>query len=201
MFPVTKSKFDASRLLVSWQEPPGGVYLAPLHGGDAMFPINVKVTARYENGPLMEMATGVDDGRPVITQFGLTSAEGGPPISASMIDALPLGAIFDQVVEVLATSGLAFFRAVGAAKDGRAHIFLSDEERERAANAASRRGRPVSDQILRRVADIVRANPYSPRADIRAEIAVSERTASRWISEAKRRGFLDDEITGGPGNG
>lgn len=56
----------------------------------------------------------------------------------------------------------------------------------------SRRGRPVRDEDLRRVAEIVKGNPYDPRTEIRRQLNVSPRTASRWIAEAKKRGFIKD---------
>ena len=50
----------------------------------------------------------------------------------------------------------------------------------------STRGKPVDEATIRRVAEIVATNSYSPRCDIQAEFGVSPRTASRWLEQARK---------------
>jgi hypothetical protein len=186
-----RTSFESERLMMVLAQPPAGLRPVETDGGAGMFPLEVTVTARYGNGPILRIELGFEDGRPVVSSFAVEREEGGPPISASMVDELPIGSIFDEVIGRLATTGLAMFRAHNAASEGRPRVFLTPEEAEAARTSVGRRGRPVEDDQLRLVAEIVQANPYAPRPEIRDRLHVSERTASRWIKEARRRGLLE----------
>jgi len=71
------------------------------------------------------------------------------------------------------------------------------ESRTAAKSAASRaaslgrKRQPLTDALLTQVVDIVNENKYDPRKQIASTHYISERTASRWIAEAKRRGLFD----------
>ena len=95
------------------------------------------------------------------------------------------------MIENAGPGTLALFRWDQARKAARPHVFLTPEESDQARRGAagSRRGRPVSEKDLRKVGRIVAANDYDFRQQVRTELNVSERTASRYIALAKERGY------------
>jgi|GEM_PF-4876400 len=76
------------------------------------------------------------------------------------------------------------------------HLMPKDDERQAigARAVASQRGRLVSDEDLRKVAEIVVGNDYDPRKEVVRQLHLSDRTTSRWIAEARRKGFLTKEV-------
>ncbi len=66
------------------------------------------------------------------------------------------------------------------------------EDARRAALNSSRRGRPIGNDALRHVAEIVAANPHDYREVVRDEFSISLRTASRWVKQAKDIGYVVD---------
>lgn len=165
-----------------------------LHGG-AVFPRSSRAVARYDDGPILKIQLEVEDGRAVVTSLTISRADDGPPVSATEVSQLPLGAIFDDVVVKSAPAAFALLRAMNGWEDGELSLFLTEEERVQTEQAAnhSRRGRPVSPEDLQRVAEILGMNRYDPRAQIRTELGVSLRTASRWIALARQQGFAKEE--------
>jgi hypothetical protein len=58
------------------------------------------------------------------------------------------------------------------------------------------RGPPVSDELLRQVAEIVAHNSFNPRKVVAWALFVSDRTASRWIANAKNKGLIEGSSSG-----
>jgi hypothetical protein len=83
---------------------------------------------------------------------------------------------------------------VGPGPDGkRRQVYpapCADIHRAAGRAVSSRVGRPVTDEVRRLDADIVRSNDFDPHRQIRDEIGGSTRTASRWIAATRQRGFL-----------
>ena len=51
----------------------------------------------------------------------------------------------------------------------------------------------MTEDLIRQVANIARANPYDPRKQVSLQLYTSERTARRWLAEARSRGILEEE--------
>jgi hypothetical protein len=137
--------------------------------------------------PFVEVSLEVQDGRPVLTRFAVVRRGPATRVTASDVHDLNVGEIVDGVIRALAAMAQADPNEV---EMGRA---LRDEDAaERAASLANNR-RPVTDAQLQQAANIARANPYDPRKQVAEQLCTSERTASRWLAEARKRGFLTDE--------
>lgn len=166
------------------------------------FPRRVAAGGRYRGGPAVEMELGVADGRIVVFSVtfrsysvpdGIAVSEdvrqtfNDPPITAAAVRSIPLGSIIDLEI------GRITMRTRDRMTLGRDRPWSQRDLEEADARRISRRGRPVGDETLRRVAAIVRENRFDPRRQIHDEIGASPRTASRWIAEARRRGYITEE--------
>jgi predicted ATPase len=112
-----------------------------------------------------------------------------------MVHGLPIGSVIESLIGALGAGALAQFRWATATQEGRPTFSLPTR------NARLQRERPsalnvvrlVTEETLRRVAEIVKGNSYNPRVQIHDEIGASPRTASRRIDEARKRGVLTEE--------
>ncbi len=195
---MTSQKFESGRLITGFPLPEY-IEFDELSTG-VLFPQNLLVMAQYADGPNLQLLLGVEDGQAIVSSLTISrnvpdNPPDCPPISASMVHDLPLGKIIDEVIARTATGFLALYRAHQAAQARRPHQFLTPEEADtaRAGALTSRRGRPVSNEALRAVAEIVRTNSYDPRLQVQRELHVSQRTASRWIAEARSRRLITEE--------
>jgi hypothetical protein len=176
---------------VSHPNQPASVPVVLLANGSP-FPSSVTYRTAIEDGPAITMTATVENGRPVMANFQVERRTGGPAVTASYIHTLPVGELFDQLVAQVGW-GTALFQ-LGHDEPGVVHPMPTDAERQAAGARAvsSQRGRPVSDDDLRKVAEIVRDNDFDPRQQIVRELHLSQRTASRWIAEARRRGLIEE---------
>lgn len=167
--------------------PPGvAVGLVELSTG-GLFPASVEVAIEVDNGYLWRLRLGVEDRRPVVNRLDVerastvSGAYAGPPITATSLRDVP----FEDMTR----------RAIEAAGRAAAHWSGRPESGDDAGVAAAlaRRRRPMTDALLRRVAQVARINPYDPRHQVAEQLSTSERSATRWIAEAKRRGFLEED--------
>lgn len=129
-----------------------------------------------------------------MTHFTVERRPGGSAVTASFIHGLPVGDLFDQLVAYLDWG--ADLMQKGYDDPNVVHLMPKDDERQAmgARAVASQRGRLVSDEDLRKVAEIVVGNDYDPRKEVVRQLHLSDRTASRWIAEARRKGFLTKEV-------
>jgi hypothetical protein len=75
--------------------------------------------------------------------------------------------------------------------------FMSEDAYERLhANVRNRR-RLITDSLLAEVAQIVRGNPSQPTKKVAEQLFTSHRNATRWISVARQRGYLNEEDANG----
>ncbi len=167
---------------ITYRDPPA---LTELDDGTP-FPTTVSLTVIREGVvPLIDMTIEVREGRPVMTQFSFRSrGPAGPPLTATEIHDTNVGDLFEAAVHALASTP--------APSDDPAD--LGDQAAGNRAVAMARRGRPVSDETLGRVAQIVkdhRDDDY--RKQVATQEHVSLRTASRYIALAKERGLLTDD--------
>ncbi len=156
------------------------------------FPGRTLVEAHGADGLLIEVLLEVEDRRPVVSRVTVGRSEGGAPLDAASLG-LPLGRIFDQVIAQVAAT---VARSQASAKVPFGTMFQWPSDTGARAVAARRRHQPASDTELKQVAQIVRSNKYDPRKQVARELPVSERTASRWIAEARRRGLITEEEDG-----
>jgi hypothetical protein len=141
---------------------------------ETMTPVRVEVEVR--------------DGRPIVTgvsiiQFGRSSSD-RIALTPTNVRNLNFGEIFDEAVRVGGYMGVGY---QNPKRDKPAAIAAAKR-----ATALARRRQPLLDARLKDVAEIVAKNKYDPRKEIASSLHVSDRTASRWIAEAKRRGLVAD---------
>jgi hypothetical protein len=192
---MARQRFDSSALDVWWEQQDLDVVEL---GNGTLFLSELQVFARiHGTDEIVTLWLEVRDGRPIVTALMVAGAP-DVGVSVSAVHDLPLGAILDEVIARVGASTLALVRAHQAAVAGRPHQFLSPEEASRARRGAavSLRGKPVRDEDLRLVAEIVRSSEYAPRKRVAEQLHLSDRTASRWIATAKDRGYLDEEGDG-----
>jgi hypothetical protein len=162
------------------------------------FPEWASVGALMAKGPMIDLTINIQEGRPVISGVSIyQGAEDRLEITASLVHDLPLGRIFDLAVSAVAASVLKLQRSTP--RERLYHPLpewlpstVSADDVADAVRLVSRRGRPVADDDLHRVAAIVRRNSYDPRKQVARELHLADRTASRWIAEARRRGILTE---------
>ena len=168
-----------------------------VHTWDAGTQLNVSMTFAVVGGEIR------------LIRLFLEPVEDGDFITPSRVRDICLGAIIDQVRASIvrayntgrqrtehgerpSKTGGVPFDSLGLMRHMYADNYGIIEELHAPEGPMSRRGRPVSDEDLRRVADVVEANPYDRRMQVAHQLHVSPRTASRWIAEAKRRGFIEE---------
>ena len=175
---------------------PEGVTLIELSDG-TLFPETVRAFARYGDGPQLRLTLGVEDGHPIVVGVELDRTY-GPALTPSIIRDVPWVEVFDKTIGDAASQFLEFYRAEQRHGRWKPDIDYSESEKaefQSASQAAltARRGRPVDDETLRQVAEIVSRNRYDPRREIQKRLGASPRTASRWIKAAQQRGFVQDK--------
>jgi hypothetical protein len=152
------------------------------------FPAAITATVIPQGlSPFVEVSLEVQEGRPVLTRFAVVRRGPAARVTASDVHDLNVGEIVDDVIRTLAAMAQADPNEVVM---GQA---LRDEEAAERAAALSKNRRPVTDSQLRQAANIAHHNPLDPRKQVAAQLYTSERTASRWLAEARKRGFLTDE--------
>jgi hypothetical protein len=141
------------------------------------FPGWAEVWATVDGTPVT-LTLRVEDGRPILDTFYVTrprAAHG--PLRATTIHALPVDRIVAAAIEQIR---IAMDRFEGAA-----------DAKRLAVQAYGRRR--ITDELLREVADVVRADRLQmPNQAVQTKLHTSSRNASRWITAARERGFLDD---------
>jgi hypothetical protein len=180
-------KLDLSRWVFTYFVPEGTGAVELKTG--AWFPEVLLVTGRYLSGPLLSMSFRVLEGEPTLLSLTIGHEDDlGARVTPSAVHDLPLGQLIGETIARMAEVTLLFRRPDSSGTDA-AHRFpsLADGANARKAAVASQRGRPVSDDTLRRVSEIISESPFDPRVKIHEEFNVSSRTASRWIAEAKKR--------------
>lgn len=145
------------------------------------------VVKEDDSTTVVKVSLAVSAGRPIITEVAIYLYEhlNIVGLTPTMLHHLNFSKIFDTAVEQ------AGFMAIGLKnplRDKEAWLHAADQ-----AKALARKRQPFSDDLLAQVAKIVKRNPYDPRKEVAATLHMSDRTASRWIAEARRRGLLDEQ--------
>jgi hypothetical protein len=167
---------------------PDTVFVALADGTRFPESVDINVLVRDERSTIpVRVSLEVRDGFPIVTEvtvFRLDEQTRRVGITPTALHDLNFGKVFDAAVEQ------ASFMGVGYEDPPRDKAAAQDAAR-RAAGLARRRV-PFSDDLLAQVTTIVKENPYNPRKTVAATLHMSDRTSSRWIAEAKRRGLLDE---------
>jgi hypothetical protein len=139
-------------------------------------------------GPWIDLRLEVENGQPVVTYFGVTRAEGDPPITPSDIRRLPLGKIVEQVVDTTAKTLAAMNYKPGPPPSD---FWQGPAAVAGSAAVSAHRGRPPTEMQIQMAAKIAKHNRYDPRQEVARALMVSPRTASRLLAEARRRGLIE----------
>jgi hypothetical protein len=129
-----------------------------------------------------------DDGVPRCRAVRVTSGEAGRDVQASDLRGLPLEDVIVAAVKYTGTT------ATGTALGGWGGL---DEMRQRvqattAAAKQARRGvrRRVTPELLRRVAEVYRANPDAPTKAVAEVFGVAHRTGTLYVRQARDADLL-----------
>jgi hypothetical protein len=147
------------------------------------------ITVGEQELPQTEVAVETGgDGVPRCRAVRVTSGEGGREVQASDLRGLSLEDLIVAAVKFTGTT------ATGTALAGWGGL---DAVRERlqattAAARQARRGvrRRVTPDLLRRVADVYRANPDAPTRAVAETFGVSARTAGNYVHDARAAELL-----------
>lgn len=154
--------------------------LAELASG-TLFPRRAEVTVMGDVGPWVTVRFEVEDGQPVVTWLALSRAPGGGgPVTPAVVRSLPLAAYVEAATRAAAAAG---------------HLRqLRDEpiDDRDYAESVLRRRHTMNDKLLRKVAEVVLANPDAPTLEVSRQLHTSHRNATRWIKAARERGLLEE---------
>ena len=160
-----------------------------------LFPesVDLHVLVRdHEGTTVVQVALEVQDGRPVVTAVAVRrldeeGADEHKTLTPTALHGLNFRKIFDIAIEQGAFMGVGFKNPL---RDKPAAITAASR-----AAALARRRQPLSNDLLAQVVTIVNKNKYDPRKQVASMLHASERTASRWIADARKRGLFDEEPT------
>jgi hypothetical protein len=181
-------------ILITPFEPPGETSEPVTLPSGLVVMSPVVFIAQGEGLPLtVELRVEVLDDQPVVTRATFSPSDGGP-LTASMLARLAfaeLGAevinrylLLSAAVDALRSDPGVPYRFLSTAADGTVGL---------TPGTVRQRRRVVNAQLLRQVAEVVKANPDAPNQAVRAQLFTSSRNASRWIGEARSQGYLDDK--------
>jgi hypothetical protein len=144
--------------------------------------------------PSIELRIETDEDDIRVTGVTIVPAEGAADLTATALR-LPFKKVIDEARRRLAL--LAIFQDLD--DYGRFVTYPGDGSIEpRAGVLKDRRRRLIDDELLEKVGEAVREGDRArPNEAVRERLHTSQRNASRWIAEAKRRGFLKEEDDGG----
>jgi hypothetical protein len=161
------------------------------------FPSPVTVRAKLPDRPELELRLEVRDGEVALTRLTVHARETDRGISTSVLKDLPLKAVIYEVTQRVATMYVAFEEvSLALEQPGRRYAYLEPKDGRfgvRDDALGVRRRRLITDDLLREVAEAAQSDPVRPNEAVRKAMHTSVRTASRWITEAKKRGFLNEE--------
>ncbi|WP_232667899.1 hypothetical protein [Pseudonocardia sp. TRM90224] len=161
--------------------------------GGGMFRAAVPTKVRVEPSPddlepiehTVVMHLDVVEGRLVCTRLDVEMVQGGPSVTAEVLRRIPVGRFLREA----AASGLTVFE-VDVEKEGQTHPFVAPPPDFAEAG--------MTDDVLREVARLYHwalATGDAPLGLLEREYGVPRGKASRWISVARRRGYVKDAPT------
>ena len=146
------------------------------------------------NGLGITLTVEVEVGEVVFKKVEIAERPSAEPITPATLRKLDWALIFERVrfyASTAATAGLRLDRGEGIASELSTITPAQARSIERVAEGDLRR-RSVTDELLRRVAEIAVADRATPTKTVAAQLHTSHRNATRWIATARKRGFLAD---------
>jgi hypothetical protein len=152
------------------------------------FPRSVQAWATVDDTP-MTLELVVENGRPVLTTLSIARRSGAKgALKASTVHEVPVDQVVRQTVEQVGRlmARLERFSDIPWGGD------LPPEAWDQMPDALRSYGRRVvDDELLRQVATVVLSDPLGmPNQAVKQQLHTSARNASRWITAARKRGFI-----------
>jgi hypothetical protein len=135
-----------------------------------------------------------DDGRPACRSLTVSPVDEDAAVTTVLLRRLKMA----ELLEIACAAAAERFRRDAAGRVVEAPMSGADMEHFRSDFAARvrrpRRGKPLTDDQLRKVAEVWRdaaaRGSRRPTLDVARRLYVARSTAGRWIAEARRRGIL-----------
>jgi hypothetical protein len=155
-----------------------------------LFPSRVAVLLMPKDSAFsVQVILEVQRGKPEMIQFTVTGV--GEPLTATQIHEIPVSRVVTAVVKGLAA--IASVDAPGQSLRAGASLSLDDFPTARnAGRAFARKGVSITDDDLKKVAEIYRSNATAKHEAVANYFPVSVRTASRYIKKARERGYIQE---------
>ncbi len=153
---------------------------------DLMLPSSWALVVNAPSLPyIAHLEVEVEAGNPVCRSLTCEQRRGGKPVETAALRSIPVDRL---VTDSILALGLLLRAEPGANGTTILRPALMTEVTEAAVRRA-RRARLTPDH-LRSVADVYQTGGSAPTEAVRAHFHVKPSTASRWVSEARRLGFL-----------
>lgn len=162
------------------------------------FPAWVELMASDETdqfAPGVEIRLVVEQGRTVVGRVAFSQAARGPEVGKSHLRTFPL----EEVVKEAIRDTTVLQDLEWAELADRLSERMGDEQIDEgkalltrmSQNARMRQRRAPTGALFREVARVAQESPSKPNEAVRKHFNTGKRNASRWIAEARHRGFLN----------
>ncbi|HVA73118.1 MAG TPA: hypothetical protein VNF71_00960 [Acidimicrobiales bacterium] len=156
-----------------------------------------RATALYgEDGLHLEVIVGVRDELPRVLRLTVIPDDEAGAILAPRLRQARWQQIFERIIAHAGMAAAMRLRHLSDHPPGPSERTLTFEEEQAAKDGAvgPYRRRPITDSLLRQTAAIYMANRYgAPTRAVHEQLFTSHRNATRWIAEARKRGFITEE--------
>jgi|BarGraIncu01121A_1022015.scaffolds.fasta_scaffold08660_3 hypothetical protein len=161
--------------------------------GDRMVPHSVYVTLPGVDGqPRLTMTIDSSSGVPRCTDLRIESVEGGREVRTKDLRAVEVDTWIEAIIPLtmaqVVSEGPGGTNSVVRVPDSNSADFKAAKSTLRQARRVGRR--KVNDDLLRRVAEVYESEDRRPAEAVQLAFGVADRTAFRYIAEARKRGLL-----------
>ncbi len=161
--------------------------------GDRIVPRLVYVDLPGADGqPRLRMTIDSSSGVPRCTELHIESVEGGREVRTTDLRAVEvdnwIAAIVPLTTAQVVSDGPGGWTGVIRVPDSESADYKAAKATLEGARKAGRR--KVNDDLLQRVAEVYKSEDLRPAEAVRLAFGVAERTAFRYIAEARKRGLL-----------
>jgi len=161
--------------------------------GDRMVPQSVYVNFPGVDGqPRLTMTIDSSSGVPRCTDLRIESVEGGREVRTKDLRAVEVDNWIEAIVPLamaqVVSEGPGGTNSVVRVPDSNSADFKAAKATLTRARRIGRR--KVNDDLYRRVAEVYKSEDLRPAEAVRLAFGVADRTAFRYIAEARKRGLL-----------
>lgn len=161
--------------------------------GDRLVPRLIYVEFPGVDGqPRLTMTLDASSGVPRCTDLRIESVEDGREVRTKDLRAVEvdnwIAAIVPLTAHQVVSEGPGFVNSVVRVPDSYSADFKDAKATFERARRTGRR--KVNDDLLARVAEVYKSEELRPAEAVRVAFGIAERTAFRWIAEARKRGLL-----------